>query len=157
MSTLYRNFDISPGEKLKKIALSEVLWTKIIFADRSAASMNFMFPELKNSLGISFMNPSSKGCRRFPKALKSPVPSIDPNLWKDISAEGKTKRHVQEAAMLFITKVPKISRKLDTMSACSRNSTEKFDSLVRAVMKANGIQDIKQARRFVLQRYIHNT
>ena len=156
MATLYRNFDISPGEKLKKIALSEAIWTKIVFADRSAASMKFMFPELKNSLGISFVTPSSKGLRRFPKALKSPVPPIDPELWKDISAEGKTKKHVQEAAMLFITKVPKLSNKLDARLVCSSRGSKKFDSFVRATMKANGIRSTAQARRLVLSQYIHN-
>ena len=153
VSTLYRNFDIAQDAKNKKIALSKMFWTKIVLADRSATSMTFIFPELKNSLGISFLNPTSKGRRRFPNALKSPVPPIDHDLWKEISAEGKTKRHVQEVAMLFITKVPNLSNKLDSVLA-SENS--EFDLFLRAAMKANGFQSIEQARCCIIKRYIHN-
>ena len=42
-----------------------------------------------SSLGISFLNPTSKGQRRFPKALKAPVPPIDHDLWKEIQEKKK--------------------------------------------------------------------
>lgn len=154
ISTLYRNFDITPDEKLKKVALSQILWTKIVLADRSATSVKFIFPELKNSLGISFLNPTSKGLRRFPNALKQPVPPIDHEFWEEISVEGKTKRHVQEVAMLFITKVPELSNKLGSIRT-SRDSN--FDSFFRAAMKVHGFQSIEQARRCVIKQYIRKS
>jgi len=154
VSTLYRTFDIAPDEKKKKVALSQILWTKIVLADRSTATMNFIFPELKNSLGISFLNPSSKGQRRFPNALKVPVPSIDHELWEEISVEGRTKRHVQEVAMLFITKVPELSNKLDSI-ASARDPN--FDSFLRAAMDANGFQSIEQTRGCIVKQYIHKS
>lgn len=152
ISILYRTFDIGEDEKMKKIALSKVLWTKIVLADRSATSMTFIFPELKNSLGISFVKPTSKGQRRFSNASKLPVPSIDTDLWVKNSVEGKTKRHVQEVAMLFITRVPEISSKLD--SVFMPKDTD-FDSFLLAAMKAKGLQDSEQARRCIIQEYIH--
>ena len=152
ISILYRTFDIAEDEKMKKIALSKVLWTKIVLADRSATSMTFIFPELKNSLGISFVKPTSKGQRRFPNASKLPVSPIDTDLWVKNSVEGKTKRHVQEVAMLFITRVPEISSKLD--SVFTSKDTD-FDSFLLAAMKAKGLQNSKEARRCIIQRYIH--
>jgi hypothetical protein len=151
VSTLYLHFDIAADERMKKVALAQILWTKIVMADRSTTSLNFIFPELKNSLGISFLNPSSKGQRRFPNALKLSVPPIDHALWEEISVEGKTKRHVQEVAMLFITKVPQLSNRLVSMPP-PRNSN--FDSFFRAVMEVNGFQSIEQARRYVMKQYI---
>lgn len=151
VSTLYGNFDIAPDEKMKKVALSQILWTKIVQADRSSTSMSFIFPELKDSLGIKFSKPSSKGQRRFPGALKDPIPPIDYKLWEEMSAEGKTKRHVQEVAMLFITKVPELSNKLDAINMTRKDD---FDSFLVAVMKANGFQMVEQARRFIFTRYL---
>ncbi len=154
ISTLYRNFDIAEDEKMKKVALSKVLWTKIALADRSATSMTFIFPELKNSLGISFLKPSRKGQRRFPSAFRLPVPPIDSDLWEEISMEGKTKRHVQEVAMLFITRVPELFNKLDLVLMTSKDTD--FDTFLRAVMEAKGLQNREQARRHVIQQYIHS-
>lgn len=153
ISNLYRTFNIAPDEKMKKVALSQKVWTNIVLADRSVTSMIFIFPELKNTPGISVLNPSSKGKRRFPKALMQPFPTIDHELWEAISIEGRTKRHVHEVAMLFITKVPEISKKLDSIRS-SRDTDS--GSFFQAAAEAKGLQSIKQARRLIINLYIHS-
>jgi len=153
LSTIYRTFDIAPDEKMKKLYLSKTLWTKLVMADRSATFMALLFPELKKKFSISFTTPSSKGKRRFPKATKQVVPPIDHELWEEISIEGRTKKHVQEVAMLFITKVPEISKKLDSVRASKESN---FDSFLLAATKAKGFQSTKQARRCIIQQYVHS-
>ena len=113
--------------------------------------MHFLFPELNNSLGISFLAASSKGKRRFPNARKLPVPSIDHRLWEEISIEGKTKRHVQEVAMLFITRVPSLTNKLDSIGN-TRDSF--FDSFFEAAKSAHGFESVEQARYSIVMQYL---
>jgi hypothetical protein len=75
--------------------------------------MKLLFPELEGSLNIAFLNPSTKSRRRFPKAQTISTPPVEKSLWDEVSLEGAIKKHVQEVALIFITKVPSLMSKLD--------------------------------------------
>ena len=151
--TMYHNFDILQSTPMKKVSLSKRIWTNLDESDRSASSMIFLFPELNNSLGISFQKPSSKGQRRFPKTRKPPLPSIDHVLWDRASIEGNTKRHVQEVAMIFITRVPSLTIKLD--SICQRRSNSSYIAFLEAARKVYGFQNLEQAQCSVIMQYLY--
>eukprot|EP00536_Pseudo-nitzschia_multiseries_P002538 jgi/Psemu1/5747/gm1.5747_g len=172
-AALYDVFEIPPEAKLKKVALSRALWTKRSLAGRSASCMYQIFPELHNSLTIVVRKPSPKGKRRFPKAklgAGGPLPTLDTAFWDQISVEGTTKRHVQEVAMLFITKVPQLMSKLDANSKSNRsnsnnnedggsnaNTNANVRSFLRAAAGAHGFDSIEQARHFVVAQYLGRT
>ena len=153
--TMYHNFGILQSTPMKKVSLSKRIWTNLGESDHSAAFMNSIFPELNNSLGISFQKPSSKGQRRFPKTRKPPLPSIDHILWDHASIEGNTKRHVQEVAMIFITRVPSLTIKLDSIGKRRRNSN--FISFLEAARKVHSFQSLEQARCFVIMQYLNKS
>jgi hypothetical protein len=153
--TMYHNFDILQSTPMKKLSLSKRIWTNLDESDRSASFMIYLFPEFNNSLGISFHKPSSKGQRRFPKTRKPPLPSIDHILWDRASIEGNTKRHVQEVAMIFITRVPSLTIKLD--SICKRRRNSKCVSFLEAARKVYGFQSLEQARCSVIIQYLNKS
>jgi hypothetical protein len=154
--TMYHDFDILQSTPMKKVSLSKRIWTNLDESDRSVSFMIHLFPELKtNSLGISFQKPSSKGQRRFPKTRKPPLPLIDHILWDRASIEGNTKRHVQEVAMIFITRVPSLTIKLD--SICKRRRNSKCVSFLEAARKVYGFQSLEQARCSVIMQYLNKS
>lgn len=147
---LYDYFGIPSDEKLKKFCLAQRLWTKLALASRSESVLKSLFPELVSSNTMVFQKPSAKGLRRFPRAIKVPPPAIDQNLWNQLSPEEIMKKHVQEVALLYITKVPALMSKLDsTGNGLDRN----IKSFQVAVTKARS-QPWEKARRVVMMKYL---
>jgi hypothetical protein len=121
--------------------------------------MLLLFPELEGSLNIAFHNPSTKGCRRFPKACKISSPPVEKSVWDQLSLEGVIKRHVQEVASIYITKVPKLMAKLDEAEERKR---AKWSSFRGACMKSYGLSSWEQCQHkmvtgFLAGRYASET
>jgi hypothetical protein len=149
LSKIYHQFDIPPDEKMKKVALSTKIWTNLGQAKDSVDTMSFLFPELTDSLGIKFQTPSAKGQRRFPNASKVPAPTLNQNQWNQISVEGNVKKHVQEVALLYITRVPSIARKL--------NQTNQIGFPPRyqqAIKHVHGVETWREGRHLVIVKYL---
>jgi DENN domain-containing protein 5 len=152
LSTIYSLFEVPSSEKMKKVALAKKIWTNIGQADHSVSKMMLLFPELTHSLGINFHTPSAKGQRRFPHASKLPLPSLDRNLWNEISVEGNVKKHVQEVAILYMTKVQAVGKKLDQRQSSSFGG---FPSSYRqAIKEVYATSTWKGARRIVIRRFL---
>ena len=97
--------------------------------------MMLIFPELESSFNIGFHNPSTRGCRRFPNAQKVMSLPVEKALWDKISLESKIKKHVQEVASIYITKVPSLMKRLEEAEEKKRLN---WNSQRAASMKAYG-------------------
>ncbi|KAG7363292.1 DENN (AEX-3) domain containing protein [Nitzschia inconspicua] len=153
LAKMYRHFDIPQNEKMKKVALAKKLWTNIGQVDHSVSTMLLLFPELLYSLGINFQPPSAKGQRRFPNASKLPAPSLDQNLWNEISVEGNVKKHVQEVAILYMTKMPAVWKKLNQRSLKEMSGYP--ISYQRAIQEVYKQPTWQRARRILIKRYLN--
>ena len=110
-----------------------------------------LFPELESSPNIIFRNPSSKARRRFSKAREVSSPPIDKSLWDAISLEGTIKRHVQEVASIYITKVPALMAKLDE---ADERKSRRWKSLVAAIIRARSVEAWSECRGTMLHEYL---
>lgn len=113
--------------------------------------MLLVFPELEGSLNIAFHDPSAKSKRRFNKACKVVSPPVQRSLWEEASLEGTTKKHMQEVARIYITKVPALMAKLD--GAAQRNKS-KWETHRKAAMKASGKASWEQCRHELISDYL---
>lgn len=152
LSLIYQQFGIPAHEKLKKACLSQKIFSQYDDADRSIFTMRQLFPELIDSLGITFTAPTSKGFRRFPNASKTPVAPVDKNLWDEASVESNLKKHVREAALLYITKVPALLSRLD--SAMKESAPTAPMSFRNAAVKSCGVQTWREARVCLIKTYL---
>ena len=110
-----------------------------------------VFPELEGSLNIAFHDPSAKSKRRFNKARKVVSPPVQRSLWDEASLEGTTKKHMQEVARIYITKVPALMAILD--GAAKRNKS-KWETYRKAAMKASGTASWEQCRHELISEYL---
>jgi hypothetical protein len=152
LSNIYRNFNFPPDEKFKKMLLAKNIWTKFTDVENSVSTMNSLFPELLNSFSMKYQSPSLKGHRRFSKASRTPVPPIDQNFFDKISVEGNVKKHVQEVAMLYITKVPSLMRRLDKSNVNGNLFAEEFYRQV--IQEVYGTKTWTDARRIMIMKYL---
>lgn len=113
--------------------------------------MMLIFPELESSLNIAFHNPSRKGRNRFPKAQDVTSPPVEKILWDQISLEGKLKKHVQEVASIYITKVPRLMAKLDE---AEEKKSAKWKSLQSGVMKSYNTNNWSECRNRMVAEYL---
>ena len=81
-----------------------------------------LFPELGGSLNVSFQPACSKSKKRFPDANKVPASLVTMELWEEISLDGLVRKHVMEVTHLYITQVPALMARLDSIDG--RKSTE---------------------------------
>lgn len=152
LSKTYQQFNIPANEKMKKVALAKKLWTNIGQVESSVSAMMLLFPELAHSLGINFLPPSAKGQRRFPNAGKLQVPSLDQNMWNEISVEGNVKKHVQEVAILYMTRVPAAWKKI---SQSERREVSGYPkSYQQAIQEVYMTATWREARRILIMRYL---
>lgn len=119
---LYREFGIAHGDKKKKVALAKAVWSSYFVADLSRTTMLKLFPELGGSLNVSFQPACSKSKKRFPDANKVPASLVTMELWEEISLDGLVRKHVMEVTHLYITQVPALMARLDSIDG--RKSTE---------------------------------
>jgi hypothetical protein len=153
ISTICKRFDISIREKLKKMSVAQKMFTNENDVDASVRTMMELFPELEKSLGIIYKAPSGKGTRRFRNAYKNSVPPVDSTLWDYISLEHTIKRHVNEVALLFITKVPAIQRRLDrSMDTDPLHDPAK--SFREALVKSHNAASWKDLKYCLLRSYL---
>ena len=152
LSSIYRNFNFPPDEKFKKMLLAKNIWTKFNEVENSVSTMNSLFPELLNSFSMKYQPPSLKGHRRFNKASKAPVPPIDQKFFDKISVEGNVKKHVQEVAMLYITKVPSLMSRLDKSNGNGNLFAKEYYR--RVIQEVYGTKTWTDARRIVIRKYL---
>jgi hypothetical protein len=135
---------------LTRCPLLDATGTKFEYAQKSFSIMMLIFPELESSLNIAFHNPSRKGRSRFPKAQQVVSPPVEKSMWDQISLEGKIKKHVQEVASIYITKVPSLMAKLEEAEEKKR---AKWRSFRTAVMKSYGM-DSRQCQHHIITEYL---
>jgi hypothetical protein len=113
--------------------------------------MMLIFPELEGALNIVFHDPTPKSRRRFTKACKVITPPVQRRLWDEISLEENMKKHIQEVARMYMTKVPILMAKLD--EAMDRKKA-KLESYKIAAMKVHGTASWKDCRRKMISDYL---
>eukprot|EP00980_Cylindrotheca_fusiformis_P011967 scaffold2830_cov131-Cylindrotheca_fusiformis.AAC.88 len=148
---IYKLFGISLKEKKKKEKLARSIWNNFDEVDKSVSTMMLVFPELEGALNIAFHYSSSKVRRRFKKAVQVVTPPVQRNLWEEISLEGRTKKHLQEVASIYITTVPTLMAKLD---AADERKKAKWDRYQKAVMAAYQTNSWSDCRRRMIEDYL---
>ena len=113
--------------------------------------MMLVFPELEGSLNIAFHDPSSKSRRRFNKACKVTTPLVERDVWNEASLEGISKKHMQEVARIYITKVPTLMAKLDE---ADKRKNAKWKTTREASMKASGESSWERCRQKLISGYL---
>ncbi|CAJ1940240.1 unnamed protein product [Cylindrotheca closterium] len=151
LEAFYTAFGIAMKEKKKKETLANLIWTSYDQVDISVSWMMKVFPELEGALNIAFHDTSSKSRRRFSKATKVVTAPVDRKLWDEISLEGKTRKHMNEVATIYITKVPTLMAKLDELD---KREKLKWEAYRMAMMKAYGSSNWASCRREMIQDYL---
>ena len=139
------------GEKKKKETLANLIWNSYDEVDKSVTWMTKIFPELEGALNIAFHDTSSKSRRRFSKAAKVVTPPVDRAVWDEISLEGKRRKHMQEVATIYITKVPALMAKLDEID---KREKLRWEAYKMAMMKAYGLVNWPDCRRQMIMKYL---
>jgi hypothetical protein len=119
--------------------------------EKSVSTMMLIFPELEGALNIAFHYSSSKSRRRFNKAAKVTTPPVQRSLWDEISLEGKMKKHMQEVATIYITKVPTLMAKLEEADNKKKAKWERYQ---KAVMEAYNMTSWNQCRHIIIEDYL---
>lgn len=148
---LYAAFEIGMNEKKKKVMLANLIWNSYDEVDKSVTWMMKIFPELEGALNIAFHDTSSKSRRRFNKAAKVVTQPVDRTLWDEISLEGKTRKHMQEVAWIYISKVPTLMAKLDKID---KREKVKWEEYKVAMMRAYGLSNWPDCRRQMILEYL---
>ncbi|KAL3936524.1 MAG: hypothetical protein SGBAC_008179 [Bacillariaceae sp.] len=151
LEALYTAFGIAMKEKKKKETLANLIWTSYDEVGKSVTWMMKIFPELEGALNIAFHDTSSKSRRRFSKAPKVVTAPVDRSIWDEISLEGKTRKHMQEVAHIYITKVPTLMAKLDNLDL---REQQKWDAYKTAMMKVYGSSNWASCRREMIREYL---
>ena len=110
---LYDTFKIGMKDKKRKKALAEALWRQLDQADSSAALMFQLFPELKVSDTLQFVEPSRKGMRRFHFDFKPAENEAKLQAQKLVS--DRVRADMGAAASAALCRMPEILAKLPPM------------------------------------------
>jgi hypothetical protein len=146
-------FGISHKNKKKKHALAEALWQNVDLADESRIVIMQLFPELKQSSDICFVELPKKGvARRFRAAEAAPEP-LDSSLCAHTLLEDRIRHHVAEVASSCMLHVPQLTLRL----ARSRGITEIGSQRQRrAAMSAQGLFEWEECRLEMMKSLVHN-
>ena len=107
----------------------------------SAALMLELFPELKYSTNIFFIEPTKKGLKRFRSSENLPGP-LEEAMWAHTLLDTRIRRNVKEVASLGLGRVPTLMLRLSALEQRDVDSVRRQ----KAMMRARGSTDWKQCR-----------
>ena len=171
---LYETFKIGSKVKKRKKSLAETMWRSLDLAKQSAMLMYKLFPELKNSDTLRFVEPSRKGIRRFRYDFTIPAADYE-TLRAQKVIDDRIRRNVSLVASVGMCRIPSLLSKLNGFLQDGEKSTngkneanrrqrqqeekeKKFGSEQRrlASTRARGFQNWQDCSFFLMQALAEN-
>ncbi|KAL7579118.1 hypothetical protein ACA910_019148 [Epithemia clementina (nom. ined.)] len=103
---LYETFKIGAKVKKRKKSLAEAVWRTLDHADESAALMYELFPELRNSDTLRFVEPSRKGIRRFRYDIRPVAEFETTTLRAQKLVDDRVRKNVSSVASAGMCQIP---------------------------------------------------
>jgi len=108
-----------------------------------------LFPELKDSTNIFFIEPTKKGLRRFRSSELLPGP-LEEAMWAHTLLDTRIRQNVKEVASLRLGRVPALLDRLN-------KTDDRHEDTIRqqqAIMKSRGYTEWKQCRLEIMKDFL---
>jgi hypothetical protein len=114
-----------------------------------------IFPELKDSTNIIFLEPSKKGLKRFRHSGNVPEPLESP-MFAHLSLSSRIHQHVREVADLSLRKVPALSFKFTTLDQARDELTRKEMYRQQSLIYVSKCKSWAQCRLLLMKELVPN-
>ena len=162
---LFETFKIGPRVKKRKKSLAEAVWRNLDQASESAALMYELFPELRNSDTLRFVEPSRKGIRRFRYDMKPVADFETTTLRAQKLVDDRIRNNVSLVASAGLCRIPVLmhhpssSQVVEVKNHSHAKRERRSDQRRRqqALMQVGGYKSWSQCRLHWMQALVSNS
>lgn len=152
----FDSFLIPQKDKRRKVALANIVWCNYEEAGRSAELFIKLFPELRDSTNIFFMQPSKKALRRFPLSnIALPLPLLDETMWAHRILDDRIRHHTTEIADISLHQIPARMDRLEKALPSKRCKAQ--SRMIKSVMSSRSMSNESMARLVIIRKALFGT
>uniref|UniRef100_A0A7S4R4H9 UDENN domain-containing protein n=2 Tax=Ditylum brightwellii TaxID=49249 RepID=A0A7S4R4H9_9STRA len=151
LTSVYDSLGFSSGERKKKNRFANFIWTSLADADKSAAVMHDLFPELIESTNIGFVKPSKKARKKFGSLSDTSVASHvgDKSFWVQTKINDIVIANLREVSVSCFLAMQTLTLKGEHAKVPSR-----FARQLQAVSTSQSTEIWKQQRPIIIRNFL---